>query len=62
MTCAKFVTTPAYAPGIRNRIHTEEQLVAADDDRGWPREADRHRRAIRRLRCLRDELGEPSDD
>jgi hypothetical protein len=38
-TCAKFVTTPEYAPRLRARLEVEQQLVQDADERGWTRES-----------------------
>jgi hypothetical protein len=59
LNCAKFVTTPDYAPRLRERLTTEEQLIADADERGWPREVERHERIADRIRCLLAEIGEP---
>jgi integrase len=59
LTCAKFVTTPQYAPRLRERLCLERQLAEDAEERGWPREVERHRRAITRLHALLDDLGEP---
>ncbi len=61
LTCAKFVTTPDYAPRLRTRRETELHLADDAEQRGWPREVDRHRRTAARLANLLDELGEPID-
>ncbi|MGW2339493.1 tyrosine-type recombinase/integrase [Streptomyces sp. NPDC001661] len=61
LTCAKFVTTPQYAPRLRERLCTEGQLITDAQQRGWDREADRHQRTADRLRGLLDELGEPHE-
>jgi integrase len=61
LTCAKFVTTPQYAPRLRERLCVEHQLAADAEDRGWQREADRHQRIVDRIRGLLAELGEPAD-
>jgi integrase len=61
LTCAKFVTTPDYAPRLRARLEVEQQLVQDADDRGWIREVERHTSIGRRLQSLLAELGEPSD-
>ncbi|WP_211118142.1 hypothetical protein HEP85_38930 [Streptomyces sp. RPA4-2] len=55
LTCAKFVTTPHYAPRLRERLCTEQQLVTDAESRGWDREVQRHQRII----SLLDDLGEP---
>ena len=43
LTCSRFVTTPAYAPRLRERHTLELALVADAEARGWPREIERHR-------------------
>lgn len=58
LTCAKFVTTPQYAPRLRERLCLEKQLADDAAERGWEREADRHERISDRLRSLLVELGE----
>jgi len=60
LTCAKFVTTPQYAPRLRDRLCLERQLAGDAQIRGWDREADRHQRTADRIRSLLSELGEPS--
>jgi hypothetical protein len=59
LTCAKFVTTPQYAPRLRERLCLERQLAGDAAERGWPRGMERHRRTITRLQTFLDELGEP---
>ncbi len=61
LTCAKFVTTPAYAPRLRCRRQVELTLGADAESRGWPREVERHRAIAARLEQLLAELGEPLD-
>jgi hypothetical protein len=61
LTCAKFVTTPAYAPRLRRRRRIEQELVADALARGWQREVERHQCTIRRLEQLLVDLGEPLD-
>lgn len=57
LTCSRFVTTPAYAPRLRER-HTLELALAADAEaRGWPREIERHRCTAGRIEKLLVELG-----
>jgi integrase len=62
LTCAKFVTTPEYAPRLRNRLCVEEQLALDAEERGWGREVDRHQRTAERICALLDDLGEPHAD
>lgn len=61
LTCAKFVTTPAYAPRLRQRRQRELALIADATRRGWAREVDRHGATVRRIEHLLAELGEPLD-
>jgi len=58
-TCAKFVTTPAYAPRLRRRRQVELTLAADAEARGWTREVERHQATAARLEHLLAELGEP---
>ena len=58
LTCAKFVTTPEYAPRLKARLDIEQQLVQDADERGWTREAERHTAIARRLRGLLTDLEE----
>jgi integrase len=62
LTCAKFVTTPTYAPRLRQRRQVELTLAADAQTRGWPREVERHRATAARLEQLLAELGDPVDD
>jgi hypothetical protein len=59
LTCAKFVTTAAYAPRLRQRHATELTLAAEAAEQGWSREVQRHPATARRIACLLDELHEP---
>jgi integrase len=59
LTCAKFVTTPQYAPRLRERLCTERELVTDAESRGWDREVQRHQRIAERISSLLDDLGEP---
>ncbi|MFF0013117.1 hypothetical protein [Streptomyces sp. NPDC005374] len=59
LTCTKFVTTPQYAPRLRERLCVEEQLALDAEERGWGREVERHQRLAERICNLLDELGEP---
>jgi len=58
LSCAKFVTTPAYAPRLIARRQVEMDLVEDAFERGWPREAERHTGVIARIDTLLSELGE----
>jgi len=62
LSCAKFVTTPAYAPRLRERRHVELSLAIDAATRGWPREIERHQYTAQRIERLLAELGEPLDD
>lgn len=61
LTCAKFVTTPAYAPRLRERRRVELTLAEDARARGWPREVERHHSTARRLEQLLADLSEPLD-
>jgi hypothetical protein len=61
LTCAKFVTSPAYAPRLRRRHRIEQELVEDARQHGWQREVERHQCTIRRLEQLLTELGEAID-
>ena len=62
LSCAKFVTTPEYAPRLRRRRRRELELIEDARSRGWQREVERHQGTIRRLEQLLVELGEPLDE
>jgi hypothetical protein len=59
LTCAKFITTPAYAPRLRKRHATELQLASQATTCGWSREVERHQSTANRIAAILDELGEP---
>jgi hypothetical protein len=59
LTCAKFVTTPTYAPRLRQRHTTELALAAEAADHGWSREVERHTATAERIACLLDDLDQP---
>ena len=61
LTCAKFVTTPEYAPRLRHRRTIELDLIEDASARGWQREVERHRCTVKRLEQLLMDLGEPID-
>jgi len=61
LSCAKFVTTRAYAPRLRRRRRIEQELVEDAVAHGWQREVERHQGTIRRLEQLLNDLGEPID-
>ena len=61
LTCAKFVTTPEYAPRLRRRRTVELELIEAATVHGWQREVERHLCTVRRLEQLLADLGQPLD-
>ncbi|MEU1187558.1 site-specific integrase [Streptomyces sp. NPDC005859] len=62
LTCAKFVTTPAYAPRLRARRKVEHALAADAANHGWAREVERHHCTAGRIEKLLTDLGQPLDD
>jgi len=52
LTCSRFVTTPAYAPRLRERRTLELALAEDAKTRGWPREVERHRCTAARIERL----------
>lgn len=61
LSCAKFVTTPQYAPRLRRRWKREEKLVEDARARGWQREVERHECIMKRIEQLLADLDEPLD-
>jgi len=61
LTCAKFITTPKYAPRLRDRYTTELDLASRAREHGWAREVERHESTARRVCQLLSDLGEPLD-
>jgi len=61
LTCAKFVTTPEYAPRLRERREREIALAEEARERGFAREVERHECTRRRIEQLLVELGEAID-
>ena len=61
LTCAKFVTTPVYAPRLRERRQLELSLANDAAVHGWPREIERHHCTAQRIEHLLAELGESLD-
>jgi Phage integrase family len=61
LNCARFVTTPQYAPRLRVRLCVERLLFGDAKARGWEREVDRHQLTTSRIVALLDELGEAPD-
>lgn len=62
LSCAKFVTTPEYAPWLRARREVERTLAADAAERGWEREVERHRCVGERNERLLVELGQTLDE
>jgi Phage integrase family len=62
LTCPKFLTTSEYAPRMRARLDTEDQLIADAEQRGWPREVERHQATKRRLQQLLADLDETAGE
>jgi hypothetical protein len=58
LTCAKFVTTPEYAPRLRERRLREIALADDAQAKGFQRESERHECTRRRVEQLLTELGE----
>lgn len=52
LACSRFVTTPAYAPRLRERRTLELALAEDARTRGWPREVERHRCTAARIERL----------
>jgi site-specific recombinase XerD len=61
LTCAKFVTSPEYAPRLRRRRKREQALIEDAVTHGWEREVERHRCTVRRIEQLLVDLGETLD-
>ncbi len=61
LNCAKFVTSPEYAPRLRRRRRVELSLIDDAMKRGWEREIERHRCTVKRIEALLSELDEPLD-
>jgi hypothetical protein len=51
------VTTPAYAPRLRERHKLELALATDAQSRGWPYEVERHRCTATRIEKLLADLG-----
>lgn len=62
LTCAKFVTTPEYAPRLRARREVEQTLARDAAERGWDREVERHRCTSERIERLLTDLGQPVNE
>lgn len=58
LNCSRFVTTPAYAPRLRERHGLELGLADDARARGWPHEVERRSALARRLERLLADLGE----
>lgn len=62
LSCSRFVTTPAYAPRLRERRRLENSLADDARARAWPREVERHCAIARRIERLLTDLGEKTED
>jgi hypothetical protein len=61
LTCAKFITTPEYAPRLRRRRALELELAEDAAGHGWSREIERHAGTARKIEELLCELNEQID-
>jgi len=61
LSCSRFVTTPTYAPRLRERHRLELSLADDARERSWPREVERHCSVARRIEQLLTDLGEGVD-
>lgn len=61
LTCGKFFTTRAHAPRLRRRWQREQDLIQDAEQRGWPKEVERHQAMQARLEALLADLGEDLD-
>ena len=52
LVCSRFVTTPAYAPRLRERRAVELRLIDDARERSWGREVERHKCVVRRIDTL----------
>ena len=59
LTCAKFVTTPDYAPRLRMRRLRELDLVEKARIQGFDREVERHACVAQRIEALLTDMNEP---
>ena len=60
LTCPKFLTSTEYVPRLQARLEREGQLITDAEQRGWPREVERHRCTQQRLENLLTELAASS--
>ncbi|WP_448207482.1 tyrosine-type recombinase/integrase [Azospirillum sp. sgz302134] len=59
LSCARFVTTSAYAPRLRERHRVELELAEDARQRGWSKEIERHCAVAARIERLLADLGAP---
>lgn len=59
LSCSRFVTTPTYAPRLRERRELELSLANDARERAWPREVERHCRVADRIERLLADLDVP---
>lgn len=62
LSCAKFVTSKAYAGRLRDRRKLEIALAADARERGWSREVERHNGIANRIERLLVDLDEPIEE
>ena len=62
LSCAKFVTSKAYAGRLRDRRKLEVALAADARERGWSREVERHNGIANRIERLLVDLEEPIEE
>ncbi|MFE7427545.1 hypothetical protein [Streptomyces sp. NPDC057545] len=62
LTCAKFVTTPAYGRRLRARRKVEHALATDAANHGWAREVERYRCTVGRIEKLLTDLGQPLEE
>ena len=58
LSCSRFVTTPAYAPRLRERHRLELSFVDDARERIWPRQVEQHCAIARLIEQLLSDLGE----
>ena len=61
LSCAKFVTSKAYAGRLRERRKLELALATDARERGWQREIERHNGIAARIERLLVDLDEPTE-
>jgi Phage integrase family len=59
LSCPKFVTTPTYAPRLRERYQIEQGLAEDARQKKWSKEVERHCNIAKRIQQLLTDLKEP---